>query len=196
MSLIIKIEKIPDNIFKQLKKISNIKKTKANDTLAGNMEEEYYLNEYTSILEKYIIDHAFSYPPLVTNINKTHKAFTENRPLTLSNLWVNHQKKHEFNPIHNHSGVLSFIVFIQIPYLIKDQDKISPGKYSNGNRAGRLAFLEITPTGRIEHKVFDVDKTWEQSVLIFPAELNHIVYPFYKVNKPRITISGNIRYKV
>tara|TARA_R100000005_G_C4997371_1_gene204106 strand:+ start:2050 stop:2640 length:591 start_codon:yes stop_codon:yes gene_type:complete len=196
MSLIIKIEKIPDNIFKQLKKISNIKKTKANNTLAGNMEEEYYLNEHTSILEKYIIDHAFSYPPLVTNINKTHKAFTENRPLTLSNLWVNHQKKHEFNPVHNHSGVLSFIVFIQIPYLIKDQDKISPGKYSNGNRAGRLAFLEITPTGRIEHKVFDVDKTWEQSVLIFPAELNHIVYPFYKVNKPRITISGNIRYKV
>tara|TARA_R100001163_G_C5048170_1_gene185223 strand:+ start:177 stop:767 length:591 start_codon:yes stop_codon:yes gene_type:complete len=196
MSLIIKIEKIPDDIFKQLKKIANIKKVKANDTLAGNMEEEYYLNEYTSILEKYIIDHAFSYPPLVTNINKTHKAFTENRPLTLSNLWVNHQKKHEFNPIHNHSGVLSFIVFIQIPYLIKDQDKISPGKYSNGNRAGRLAFLEITPTGRIEHKVFDVDKTWEQSVLIFPAELNHIVYPFYKVNKPRITISGNIRYKV
>ncbi len=179
-----------------LKKLLNIKKVKANDTLAGNMEEEYYLNEYTSILEKYIIDHAFSYPPLVTNINKTHKAFTENRPLTLSNLWVNHQKKHEFNPIHNHSGVLSFIVFIQIPYLIKDQDKISPGKYSNGNRAGRLAFLEITPTGRIEHKVFDVDKTWEQSVLIFPAELNHIVYPFYKVNKPRITISGNIRYKV
>jgi len=196
MSLIIKIDKIPDNIFKKLKKIVNIKKVKANDTLAGNMEEEYYLNEHTSILEKYIIDHAFSYPPLVTNINKTHKAFTENRPLTLSNLWVNHQKKHEFNPIHNHSGVLSFIVFIQIPYLIKDQDKISPGKYSNGNRAGRLAFLEITPTGRIEHKVLDVDKTWEQSVLIFPAELNHIVYPFYKVNKPRITISGNIRYKV
>jgi len=196
MSLIIKIDKIPDDIFKKLKKIVNIKKVKANDTLAGNMEEEYYLNEHTSILEKYIIDHAFSYPPLVTNINKTHKAFTENRPLTLSNLWVNHQKKHEFNPIHNHSGVLSFIVFIQIPYLIKDQDKISPGKYSNGNRAGRLAFLEITPTGRIEHKVLDVDKTWEQSVLIFPAELNHIVYPFYKVNKPRITISGNIRYKV
>jgi len=196
MSLIIKIDKIPDDIFKKLKKIVNIKKVKANDTLAGNMEEEYYLNEHTSILEKYIIDHAFSYSPLVTNINKTHKAFTENRPLTLSNLWVNHQKKHEFNPIHNHSGVLSFIVFIQIPYLIKDQDKISPGKYSNGNRAGRLAFLEITPTGRIEHKVLDVDKTWEQSVLIFPAELNHIVYPFYKVNKPRITISGNIRYKV
>lgn len=196
MSLIIKIEKIPDNIFKQLKKISNIKKTKANNTLAGNMEEEYLLSEYGFILEKYIIDHAFNYPPLLTHITKTHKAFTEDRPLTLSNLWVNHQKKHEFNPIHNHSGVLSFIVFIQIPYLIKEQDKISPGRHSNGNRAGRLGFLEITPTGRIEHKVFDVDKTWEQSILIFPAELNHIVYPFYKVNKPRITISGNVRYKV
>ena len=44
MSLLLKIEKIPNNIFKELKKIINIKKVKANDTLAGNMKEEYYVN--------------------------------------------------------------------------------------------------------------------------------------------------------
>jgi hypothetical protein len=196
MSLLLKIEKIPNNIFKELKKIINIKKVKANDTLAGNMKEEYYVNEYGYLLEKYLLDVIFKYEPLVDNMNRTHKAFTEHRPLTLSNLWINHQRKHEFNPIHNHSGVFSFIIFMQIPFLIKDQDKVSPGKYSNGNKAGRLTFLEITPTGRITEKIFDVDKTWEQSALIFPAELNHTVYPFYKVNKPRITISGNIRFKV
>jgi len=166
-----------------------------NNTLIGHIKEEYKMPGISKSLHNYLCSVASTHKNFEF-FNKRLNILSENRPLYLHSFWVNYQKKHEFNPVHNHSGVLSFIVFIQIPYLIKDQDKISPGKYSNGNRAGRLAFLEITPTGRIEHKVFDVDKTWEQSVLIFPAELNHIVYPFYKVNKPRITISGNIRYKV
>jgi hypothetical protein len=32
----------------------------------------------------------------------------------------------------------------------------------------------------------------EQKILFFPAKLQHCVYPFFKSNETRITISGNI----
>ena len=35
--------------------------------------------------------------------------------------WVNFQKPGEFNPIHNHSGVVSGIIFIDIPDEISDE---------------------------------------------------------------------------
>ena len=35
----------------------------------------------------------------------------EPQKLVLGNLWVNFQKKNEFNPVHYHSGVFSFILF-------------------------------------------------------------------------------------
>ena len=35
---------------------------------------------------------------------------------------------------------------------------------------------------------------WENSMLFFPAELRHQVYPFYNCDEPRITIAGNVGY--
>jgi hypothetical protein len=32
----------------------------------------------------------------------------------------------------------------------------------------------------------------EGTMLFFPAQLNHCVYPFYLSNKERISISGNV----
>lgn len=38
-------------------------------------------------------------------MNRTYKCNTEDKLIKLTSLWVNFQKKHEFNPIHNHDGV-------------------------------------------------------------------------------------------
>jgi hypothetical protein len=39
-----------------------------------------------------------------------------------------------------------------------------------------------------------VDKEWEGKIALFPAKLNHLVYPFYTSDEPRISISGNIGF--
>ena len=49
----------------------------------------------------------------------------------LDKLWVNFQKKHEFNPIHNHFGAFSFACWINIPYNLDDEMDLAQVKNSN-----------------------------------------------------------------
>ena len=117
----------------------------------------------------------------------------ENVRLYIHDLWVNFQAKGEFNPIHSHSGLLSFIVFVSIPYYAKQQEQISPGKKSNSDRAGMLEFI-LANGATPKSEVFKVDKTWEQYGLVFPSNTMHTVYPFFGFDEYRITMAGNIRF--
>ena len=194
--LIKKIDKIPDKVFSDLKLIIQDKSVKHNAYLAGNIEQEYRLDKHTSKLEKYLLDEIGNEPSLMKYMNYDFNCNTEDRLLTLTSLWVNFQKKHEFNPIHNHDGIFSFIIFLQIPYLREEQKRISPGRNSNLECAGFVEFMYSGFLGNIETVQFPVDKTWEQKMLIFPAKLFHCVYPFYGTDDYRITMSGNVRFKV
>jgi len=194
--MIIKVDKIPDILFNKLKKIIKNKSKKANDTLAGNIEEEYFIPEAIPVFEKYLLDIIFKNQNLVNYMNNKFKMNSKDVPVKLDKMWVNYQKKHEFNPIHNHTGCFSFIIFVDIPYTMEEQFKYSKIKDSNSFRAGYLEFLTFNSLGDLDLSYFPVDKTYNQSAFIFPALLCHTVYPFYKVNKPRITVSGNFKFVV
>jgi hypothetical protein len=125
---------------------------------------------------------------------KDIKIFNKDLPFKVEKLWVNFQKKHEFNPIHNHSGVFSFIIFIKIPYNLKDELEKGPGKNSNTNVASQLCFILNSCEGKIIPICIPVDKTYEQHMYIFPSNYNHLVYPFYTSDDFRITISGNVMF--
>jgi len=45
-------------------------------------------------------------------------------------------------------------------------------------------------------RVLDVDKSFENKLLMFPASYNHQVYPFYTSDEERITVSGNVRFLI
>ena len=42
--------------------------------------------------------------------------------------------------------------------------------------------------------IAEVDKTYEKKAFIFPAALQHSVYPFYGTDEYRITVSGNLAF--
>ena len=194
--MIIKVDKIPDILFNKLKKVIKNKSIKANDELAGNIEEEYLIPEAIPVFEKYLLDIIFKNENLVNYMENRFKMNSKDLPVKLDRMWVNYQKKHEFNPIHNHKGCFSFIIFVDIPYTMEEQFKYSKVKDSNSFRAGYLEFLTCNHLGDLDTSYFPVDKTYNQSAFIFPALLHHTVYPFYKVNKPRITVSGNFKFVV
>ena len=130
------------------------------------------------------------------NYIHTVNILTDNLPITLSNVWVNFQKKHEFNPIHNHSGVLSFVIWIKIPYQREQENLISPGKDSIYDLAGKFTFHYYNMLGDIAS--FDMDENIfkENTMILFPSKLNHSVFPFYSSDEYRISISGNFRFQV
>ena len=113
-------------------------------------------------------------------------------PYYMSTWWVNYQKQNEFNPIHNHQGVYSFVIWMKIPYDSKKQNLKDIARGSNNPQIGNFQFVYADILGRSESHEYRLSPEYEGTMLFFPAELDHMVYPFYDCDEDRISISGNI----
>ena len=166
--------------------------SKANEHLAGNMEKEFNLNEsFEEILFPYTSLLADEFDNLQHKINQSDTV-KEVSSWVHTNTWINFQKKHEFNPTHNHSGHFSFVLYIQIPYDLKEELEFQNCKNSSAQLNSLFCFKFINQFGTIVETSLDIDKTWEGTMILFPSNLNHLVYPFFTSDDYRISISGNL----
>jgi hypothetical protein len=101
--------------------------------------------------------------------------------------WINIQHKHEFVPTHTHDGVVSFVIWIKIPYDIKTE-------LSVGDKASTFEFTYSSIIGAQLTQRINVSKEYEGKIVMFPSGLSHTVYPFYSSDESRISISGNVSY--
>ena len=176
--------------------VNNISKNDPkNSTLAGHIKEEYSYYNWPKEFEDWLIDKAQSNQPLMNYCNSI-SVLSENLPFYMDSLWVNLQKKYEFNPLYNHSGIWSFIIPLQIPYKLEDEDVVFPKTSYKNPCASRLAFTVIEALGEILTIDVNMDQSYIGKVLMFPSRLQHMVYPFYTSDEYRITVSGNIALKV
>lgn len=121
--------------------------------------------------------------------------FDEDTPkpeLFVERTWINYQRPGEFVPLHQHSGVFSFVVWIQLPF--NYSKSFAPDTVSKTNH-GQFEFVYIDILGKIRTMLLAPDNTWEGKIAVFPASMYHQVYPHY-ADDFRITISGNIRAKL
>lgn len=171
---------------------NNFKKhEKINSELAGNIEHEYYLKETHEYLENIL-------SPYIAIFENQFQVLAEtnvlNKPLPVGmypHPWVNFMKKHEFNPAHTHSGVYSFVIWIDIPFSMEDEVK---QKYCKDTKRALPGHFEFIYTDALKGtSVFNIpaDKTYNNTLLIFPSNLRHGVYPFATSDKYRISVSGN-----
>jgi hypothetical protein len=107
-------------------------------------------------------------------------------------MWMNYQKQHEFNPPHYHIGLFSFVVFMKIPTHWKEQHTLPWLKDVSKPCASDFQFLLGQGRGSIQEINFSLCPEDAGRMLVFPAWLNHQVFPFYECEEERITISGNI----
>jgi hypothetical protein len=157
-----------------------------NSGLLGNIRREYALQTSVKYLESLVLPYANGY------IQHFYKNKMQgNSKLFLKSAWVNFQKKYEFNPMHMHSGLLSFVLWIKIPYDMKTELQLSPGVNAAENMAGSFNFIYTDTMGGINTHKIEADKSMENTLIIFPAEMRHCVYPFYSSDEHRISVSGN-----
>jgi hypothetical protein len=150
--------------------------------LAGNIEQEYKLDDSVKEhVNKLLI-------PLVEQYGRFHQLPKE---LLLGNVWVNFQKKHEFNPPHLHDGTLSFVIWLQIPFTHAEEDLKSPGRKAKLPLSGKFGFLIVQNGKEVRTAYQESDQTQENSILLFPSDMMHFVNPFYTSDDLRITISAN-----
>lgn len=196
---------LPNDVFRWLKQACGDAKkraNKANKELIGHMKEEYLIKEpevaqnFKNFLGKNLGEH---------QVLRSHVAkimlLSKDLPFCLSNFWVNYQKRYEFNPPHDHSGVFSFVIFVHIPYDLKKEEKHFgiPNEYHEWgmtNYTAKFAFFNTNPDGGIRCDALEVDKSFEGKMIIFPSKQVHMVFPFYTSKDYRVTVSGNIRFQV
>jgi hypothetical protein len=187
--------KLPEFVKEELEK--SIEKTLKNkedqidyrSKLAGNISQEFGLKITPKI--KYLTE---TMSKEYFNVFGTKiKFYEEDLDFKLKSLWVNIQKKYEFNPVHFHSGVFSFVIWTKIPYELDDELEIF--KNSNGSCASLFSFVFGDCYGTTHTQAIKVDKSLEWSMVFFPASLAHTVYPFFTSDDTRMSISGNVYYK-
>lgn len=189
------VEDLPHDMFAELKSLAKeASKKRYNHRLAGNIQNEYDFPEGAKVIRDFIFDLCNKYDDTFDYL-RTVRVLTDDLPMVLldDDVWINFQKKHEFNPIHDHSGIYSFVIWLQVPYTIEDETKYSPGKDSNKPSAGMFEFLYTNALGSSVTGTLPADKTWEGKIAFFPASLSHCVYPFYTSDEYRISISGNVK---
>ena len=187
---------IPEDIYQLvMQEIREIEKDdrgifKMNNYLAGHMEKEYKLEKSNHHIVPYLEEMGKEYQK-----RWDYSVWPTNpeRVLKVDSIWVNLQKKAEYNPIHAHDGALSFVAWMDIPYKYEDEmDAI----HSRDSRAkafsGTFQFIYNSVLGDIVNEVYEVENGWEGRIVMFPAELRHVVYPFYTSDRYRISIAGNL----
>ena len=116
----------------------------------------------------------------------TKKKFDKTPEYILSALWINYQKKNEFNPPHDHDGKLSFVIYLGIPEELKKENKEYKGRSCG---PGGIQF--IYGEGPRDAVTYMSYFPQERDMFIFPAWLKHWVSPFHS-DCTRISVSGNI----
>ena len=169
-----------------------------NGDLAGNIMHEYSIPKGKPIVSPMLMHMVTEFNKKYPNyIKKAHSTVNYKQvDIELFNLWVNFQKKHEFNPMHVHDGLYSFVIWHKVPYDIKDEKARLPNIRDEDFRAGMFAFFYSEPGGKIYQEAIPVDKNWQGKIALFPASLDHCVYPFYTSDDYRVSISGNIGFKI
>ena len=162
------------------------------DQLVGMIKEEYTYEDY----EEWFL------PEFVPLLNVYESLFAKDwietakelqRPfeITKTELWINFTRCREFNPIHNHSGDLSFVMYLKIPKKLREENKLTKAKHNN-NGTGTIEFNY--GENLLFNKVGFSHLPDEGDVYIFPSWLNHSVLPFFS-DVERITAAGNIFLK-
>ena len=191
--------KVPQEILSEIKiSVDDIQKdfTQAiplNDKLAGQIDKEYIatLTTKTTQYIKWTVEQYCNTNPYYINSITKHPILEYK-----GDAWVNFQEKYEYNPIHNHEGVFSYVIWYQIPFYRENEVKYGAGKgkMPGSNQNGEFEFVFYEGSSIITQPL-GIDKKMEGHIVIFPSSLNHIVYPFYTSDDYRITISGNILFK-
>ena len=115
-----------------------------------------------------------------------NKRFEKKPEYTLTALWCNFQRPHEFNPPHDHDGKLSFVIYLSIPEPLKKENAEYKGRSCG---PGGIQFMYGEgPRDCVSYQSYFPK---DGDMFIFPAWLKHWVMPFHS-DCVRVSVSGNV----
>ena len=181
------MEKIKKSV-EQTKENINQQKSFAGN-LVGNIRKQFVFDYHRDEIEQLAVKLAQHHDDIYDCSNYLDDSFGK---LTLGALWINFQVAGEFNPIHKHPVVYSFVIWVDLPFTHENEKIYGPGFSSNGNKSGSFEFIYTNVYGQLMSHQIPADESYAGKIILFPAKLSHTVYPFFTSDGYRISISGNL----
>ena len=192
---------IIDMLIEEGQRTRNDKDKDHRPKLAGNMKKGTSIqypagpnNDIRNKADKAIVQKVFEFfeilqsnnGPQWPNVQKTMMGQSGGMgALRLQQLWINFQHAGDWNPVHDHGGLFSFVMYGEIDDEIFEKDI----PISNSQHAGQIVFQYGERITDLQSNSFSI-KPYKGLMFVFPAGLNHYVPPYYK-DFERISISGN-----
>lgn len=180
--------RLPDDLLNTLKRNIDTaaqQQDSFNKNLIGHIEEQYKLQINLKVAE-FIKGMAVDYQQKFD--------FEREKNPKIVELWVNFQKKHEYNPVHHHFFKLGWVIWVKIPYDLNAELNAPNNKdtIDRKKRNSAFEFIYTACTGELQtHPIF-LAKEDEGKIIMFPKGLKHTVYPFFTSDDYRISVAGNI----
>jgi hypothetical protein len=165
-----------------------------NKFLAGHIKHEYKISSSLKSVERVVLALANEYENTFNYYNQVDM-LTDDLPMCVENAWINFQSKGEFNPVHNHRGLYSFVIWLKIPYDLDEELStfdLSGDPKNKKSINSIFQFLYVNSLGQISTHQIYVNKKFENKILLFPAKTMHCVYPFFTSDEYRVSVAGNV----
>ena len=171
------------------------KKDNTKHKLVGHIDSSYTIVDKGNWFFNNVITHGIqTYSKHFEDLGKK-VPISKIHPYYLDQLWVNFQKQNEFNPLHDHNGIYSFVIWLKIPTYHEEQNKNSLAANAKVKKISEFNFVYTDILGKINSYEYKMNPDIESTMLFFPSELLHEVYPFYNCSDDRVSISGNVLLK-
>ena len=171
----------------------------ANKYLAGEIDnqfyfddkfEEWFLPDFLPFLEFYQ-SRLYDYVANLDSYRGTKHTVTKIKmPFEVQGieLWINYQHKMEHQPLHSHDADLSFVIYLQVPQEIVEENNANQNKRKNAG-PGKINFYYGDSQNFSINQYTAMPEVGD--IYIFPSWLKHYVNSF-KSDVERISVSGNI----
>ena len=116
--------------------------TLSNNENLGHLQKQIKIEDLPVTVRDDIMRN-FRRPEVTEYVSKYKDTMNPIPPIKVETTWVNYMKKTEFNPLHRHGGLFSFVIFIQIPYDLSEEDKVFPD--TPDKKTSRLGFVFNEP---------------------------------------------------
>ena len=178
--------KVPEDIRKRLLKDGKKDLKSYHRNLAGHLHTQLKYNDKTT--KWFYQESHFIWQAYREGWSKFTGLPNYDVELNAHDLWINYMKPGDFNPVHTHGGDYSFVIFLDVPKQILEEEKTFEGTSA---KPGGLMF-EFTQQAKPKWAITgQTIKPRTGDMLIFPALLQHWVVPF-KSKCTRISVSGNL----
>ena len=192
------INQVDDNIIKELD--ARIEETggkpefDASGQLAGRIKKQTHLDEVISeSVKEDILKHCASFYEQTSGGQELPLS-----TMSLDSIWSNIQEAREYNPVHQHTGNFSFVIYTRNDLEDLSVEKMQDNEYDNkivdyDNQKPLAGMIELFyGEGNWMNWTSFTHVPKRGDILIFPSWLRHTVYAHYETGKIRISVAGNV----